>query len=68
MSVHFDHLLVAARDKHRSGRFFAEMFGLPAPEEAGFFVAVTLSDGAVINFVTVPPEVGVYATSEQKTQ
>lgn len=55
MSVRFDHMLVAATDKHRSARFFATMFGLPEPEEAGFFVAVTLSDGSVINFVQAPP-------------
>lgn len=56
MSVRFDHLLVASRDKHRSARFFAEIFGLPAPEEAGFFVAVTLDDGVIVNFVEAPPE------------
>lgn len=56
MSIRFDHLLVAAYDKHHSARFFAAIFGLPEPGEAGFFVAVTLSDGVVVNFVEVPPE------------
>lgn len=55
MSVRFDHMLVAATDKHRSAQFFATIFGLPEPQEAGFFVAVTLTDGAVVNFVGVPP-------------
>jgi catechol 2,3-dioxygenase-like lactoylglutathione lyase family enzyme len=50
MSVRFDHLLVAARDKHQSAQFFAEIFGLAAPEEAGFFVSVRLSDGVVLSF------------------
>lgn len=54
MSVQFDHLLVAARDKHHSARFFAEMFGLPQPEEAGFFVSVTLEDGVTFSFAEVP--------------
>lgn len=39
MPVRFDHLLVAATDKHRSAQFFADMFGLSAPTEAGFFVS-----------------------------
>ncbi|MCG8351003.1 MAG: VOC family protein [Chloroflexales bacterium] len=55
MSVRFDHMLIAATDKHRSAQFFAGIFGLPEPEEAGFFVAVTLTDGAVVNFVEAPP-------------
>ncbi len=49
MSVRFDHMLVAATDKYHSAQFFAGIFGLPEPEEAGFFVAVTLTDGAVVN-------------------
>lgn len=56
MSVHFDHLLVAARDKYHSARFFAELFGLPEPEEAGFFVSVTLEDGVVLSYAQLPPE------------
>jgi extradiol dioxygenase family protein len=50
MSVRFDHLLVAARDKHHSAHFFAGLFGLPAPEEAGFFVSVRLADSVVLSF------------------
>jgi catechol 2,3-dioxygenase-like lactoylglutathione lyase family enzyme len=56
MSVHFDHLLVASRDKHQSAQFFAEMFGLAEPEEAGFFVSVTLADGVVLSYAQLPPE------------
>ena len=56
MSVHFDHMLVAAKDKHQSARFFASIFGLPDPQEDGLFVAVTLTDGVVINFVQAPPD------------
>ena len=50
MPVHFDHLLVAAHDKRQSAEFFAEIFGLDAPEEAGFFVSVRLHDGVVLSF------------------
>jgi len=50
MSVRFDHMLVAATDKLHSARFFAELFGLEEPQEAGFFMAVELADGVVVNF------------------
>jgi extradiol dioxygenase family protein len=53
MSVRFDHMLVAAHDKHESARFFAEIFGLPEPKEEGFFVTVRLSDGVDLSFVDV---------------
>jgi catechol 2,3-dioxygenase-like lactoylglutathione lyase family enzyme len=56
MSVCFDHTLVACRDKHASARFFADIFGLPEPEEAGFFVSVTLSDGVVLSYAQFPPD------------
>ncbi len=55
MSVRFDHTLVASADKHRSARFFADVFGLPAPAEAGFSVAVKLGDGALMSFAQAPP-------------
>lgn len=48
-------MLVAATDKHHSAQFFADIFGSPGPKETGFFVAVTLTDRAVLNFVEVPP-------------
>ena len=50
MPVHFDHLLVAAHDKRQSAEFFAEIFGLDAPLEAGFFVTVRLHDGVELSF------------------
>jgi len=53
MTVRFDHTLVAAKDKHESARFFAEMFGVGEPEEEGFFVSVTLDDGVVLSFADV---------------
>jgi catechol 2,3-dioxygenase-like lactoylglutathione lyase family enzyme len=56
MSVRFDHTLVASRDKHASARFFADIFGLPDPEEAGFFVSVTLYDGVVLSYAQLPPD------------
>lgn len=52
--VRFDHTIIAARDKHESARFFTEIFGLPEPQEAGFFVAVYLTDGRVLDFAEPP--------------
>ena len=49
-------MLVAVSDKHRSAHFFANTFGFPTPEEDGAFLAVTLTDGIVVNFVQAPPE------------
>jgi len=56
MSVRFDHTLVAARDKYASATFFANIFGLAEPQEAGFFVSVTLSDGVELSYAQLPPE------------
>ena len=69
MSVHFDHTLVAAQDKHQSARFFAEIFGLAEPEEAGFFVSVTLDDGVVLSYaeprVEFPPQHYAFLVSDE---
>jgi len=46
--VRFEHTIVPARDKYRSARFFAGVFGLPDPVEAGFFLQVRLSDGRIL--------------------
>ena len=50
MPVRFVHLLVAAHDKRQSAQFFAEIFGLDAPVEAGFFITVRLHDGVELSF------------------
>ena len=50
MSVHFDHLAVAAEDKQRSARFLADLLGLPEPSAWGPFVSVTLDDGVRLDY------------------
>lgn len=52
--VRFDHTIIAAKDKHASAEFFTDVFGLPAPIESGFFVAVYLADGRVLDFAEPP--------------
>ena len=54
--VRFDHTIVAAKDKHAAAEFFTDVFGLPEPVESGFFVAVFLSDGRVLDFAEPPVE------------
>src|ERR1700749_441975 len=49
-NVRFDHTIIPAHDKRRSAEFFARIFGLGAPAEAGFFLQVRLSDGRLLDF------------------
>jgi catechol 2,3-dioxygenase-like lactoylglutathione lyase family enzyme len=51
--VRFDHTIVPARDRRESATFFADLFGLPEPEEAGPFLQVHL-DGATVDFAEPP--------------
>lgn len=48
--VRFDHTIVPAIDKRTSAEFFAEIFGLAAPTQAGAFLQVRLSDGRIFDF------------------
>lgn len=54
--VRFDHTIIAATDKRRSATFFTDVFGLPAPEQAGIFMEVRLSDGRIFDFAEPPGE------------
>jgi hypothetical protein len=50
MTVQLDHTIVAARDKHASAAFLAEMLGLAAPVAVGPFVAVQIDHGLSLDF------------------
>lgn len=54
MSVRFDHLIIAATDKHASAAFYADVFDLGEPKVDGHFLAVVLTDGVVLNFAEPP--------------
>ncbi|QNG19551.1 VOC family protein [Rhodococcus triatomae] len=54
MAIHFNHTIVAARDKQESAHFFAELFGLPAPQPSGFFLAVQLDGGVTLDYAEPP--------------
>ena len=55
MGVSFNHTIVAARDKHKSAEFLAELFGLPAPKPFGHFLVVELDHGASLDYADVAP-------------
>jgi catechol 2,3-dioxygenase-like lactoylglutathione lyase family enzyme len=50
IDVRFDHTIIPAHDKQVSAEFFSEIFGLPAPVQAGHFLQVRLSDGRIFDF------------------
>ncbi len=57
MSVRFNHTIVWCRDKQRSATFLADVLGLPAPAPVGPFLAVTLDDGASLDFDQIEGDV-----------
>lgn len=50
MSVRFNHVAVAARDKQRSAAFLSELLGLTGPSSWGPFVSVHLDDGVHLDY------------------
>jgi catechol 2,3-dioxygenase-like lactoylglutathione lyase family enzyme len=50
MPVRFNHMMIAARDRHASATFFAEMFELREPEDTGMFSVVRLADEQMLLF------------------
>jgi catechol 2,3-dioxygenase-like lactoylglutathione lyase family enzyme len=52
MSIVLDHMIVPARDKDRSARFFARIFGLSYEGTAGHFAAVRVNETLTLDFDT----------------
>jgi catechol 2,3-dioxygenase-like lactoylglutathione lyase family enzyme len=50
MSVHFNHVAVAAQDKQRSAAFLTSLLGLSEPSSWGPFVSVHLDDGVHLDY------------------
>jgi catechol 2,3-dioxygenase-like lactoylglutathione lyase family enzyme len=50
--MRLDHTIIAARDGERSARWFADLFGLPAPTPFSVFWQVSLPDGLDLDFDT----------------
>ncbi|SDC46039.1 VOC family protein [Actinokineospora iranica] len=54
MTIQLNHTIVPAKDKHASATFLTEIFDLPAPVPAGFFLAVTLDNGVTLDYAEPP--------------
>jgi hypothetical protein len=52
MAIQLNHTIVAAADAETSARWFAELFGLPAPDRLGHFWQVTTANGVGLDFAT----------------
>ena len=50
MPVRFNHVAIAAQDRHRSAAFLADLLGLAEPTAWGPFVSVTLDDGVRLDY------------------
>jgi hypothetical protein len=53
MSVELNHTIVGAGDAETSARWFAEMFGVGAPEHLGHFWQVSTANGVSLDFASV---------------
>jgi catechol 2,3-dioxygenase-like lactoylglutathione lyase family enzyme len=51
MTVKLNHTIVHSRDKRAAARFFAELFGLPAPTEFGPFLDVEVGNEVTLAFL-----------------
>jgi len=50
MPVRLNHTIVAARDKHESATFLAEILGVPDPKPYGRFLVVDVDNGVSLDF------------------
>ncbi|NLE80338.1 MAG: VOC family protein [Rhodococcus sp.] len=53
-NISFNHTIVAARDKKESAWFLTELFDLPAPVSAGFFLSVKLDNCVTLDYAEPP--------------
>jgi catechol 2,3-dioxygenase-like lactoylglutathione lyase family enzyme len=57
MAVHFNHTIVASRDKRASAALLAEILGLPEPARWGPFEVVRTANDANIDFMESDKEI-----------
>lgn len=50
MTIQFNHALIFARNKHESAHFLTELFGLPDPAPAGYFLAVEMANDVTLHY------------------
>ena len=51
MAVHLNHTIVAARDRHESASFLADILGLAPPQTYGPFAVVHLDNDVSLDFM-----------------
>jgi catechol 2,3-dioxygenase-like lactoylglutathione lyase family enzyme len=51
MAVQLNHTIVAARDRHASASFLAEILGLPAPKSWGPFAMVEVDNDITLDYM-----------------
>jgi len=52
MAVQLNHTIVTAHDAEQSARWFAEVFGVEAPEHLGHFWQVTTANDVALDFAS----------------
>lgn len=57
MPVELNHTIVAASDSHASAHWFADMFGVEAPEAFGPFWQISTDNGVGLDFASVDHEI-----------
>ncbi|MDF0673422.1 MAG: response regulator [Nitrospira sp.] len=50
MTIELDHTILPARDKEKSARFFADIFGLQYERSSGHFAPVKVNDRLTLDF------------------
>ena len=53
MTVELNHTIVAARDAEASARWFADLFGVAAPDRFGHFWQIATANGVGLDFSSV---------------
>jgi catechol 2,3-dioxygenase-like lactoylglutathione lyase family enzyme len=53
MPVQLNHTIVAARDAEASARWFADLFGVAAPQRFGHFWQVETANGVALDYASV---------------
>jgi catechol 2,3-dioxygenase-like lactoylglutathione lyase family enzyme len=56
VAIQLNHTIVAAADGEAAAQWFAELFGLPAPERFGPFWQVETANGVGLDFASVGDE------------
>ncbi|KOU59180.1 glyoxalase/bleomycin resistance protein/dioxygenase [Streptomyces sp. MMG1533] len=69
MTVHLNHTIVAAHDKHASARFLADILGLEVLPQYGPFIPVEIPNGVTLDYLdttdSITPQHYAFLVSEE---